>query len=171
MFTKFNRVLLASGLVLTSLVGFGSAAFAQTSDGGIITGNIPVEQTIAFTPEASVEVTANLASQDLVFGSVEAGSNVTWDMSAKSANAGLLEHTVDASQTISYQLEVSQVADLGTSEGFVTLTVANTDYPVYDGGTDSTGLTATNVTLKLGDTTSKKAGNYTDTVTLTIAPK
>jgi hypothetical protein len=29
MFTKFNRVLLASGLVLTSLVGFGSSAFAQ----------------------------------------------------------------------------------------------------------------------------------------------
>ncbi|QHV01491.1 hypothetical protein [Synechocystis sp. CACIAM 05] len=29
MFTKFNRVLLASGLVLTSLVGFGSSAFAE----------------------------------------------------------------------------------------------------------------------------------------------
>jgi hypothetical protein len=31
MFTKFNRVLLASGLVLTSLVGFGSSAFGQVS--------------------------------------------------------------------------------------------------------------------------------------------
>ncbi|MBE9241908.1 hypothetical protein [Synechocystis salina] len=171
MFTKFNQVLLASGLVIGSAVMLSPAAFAQTSDGGEVTGNIAAVQTVDFIPQVSVAVTANLANQTLPFGTLEAESNVTWDMEVKSANAGLLEHIDDPTQTISYELEVAQVTDLGTSAGFVTFINPNTDYPVYDGGTNSTGLTTTNVNLKLGNTTSKKAGNYTDNITFTISPR
>ncbi|WP_353673580.1 hypothetical protein [Synechocystis sp. LKSZ1] len=53
MFTKFNRVLLASGLVLTSLVGFGSAAFAEgagSGTGAAIGVSLPEMNTLLWTP-------------------------------------------------------------------------------------------------------------------------
>jgi hypothetical protein len=162
MFTKFNRVLLASGLVLTSLVGFGSSAFAET---GVVTAAMPAYRVLNFSTEGSVDITPNAASQGPTkFGTVSVESNTTWEITATSANGSQLKK---GSDVIDYTFGI---ADSGKTAVELEATVGGDPVSVYVGGADGDGdLTEKNVNLTLGTTVNKPAGNYTDTITLTIA--
>jgi hypothetical protein len=78
MFTKFNRVLLASGLILTSLVGFSSSAFAEGLSGEANVNNevfAVLSYEKALTAPGYNLLTGGASDQTLVVGSVNIKSN------------------------------------------------------------------------------------------------
>jgi hypothetical protein len=115
MFTKFNQVLLASGLVLTSLVGFGSAAFADpgspTGDGAMTSEEYA---TITYSQETTPP-TVDLLDQDFIeqtlkvgVVNVKANGATGFDVKVTSTKAALLTKDGGAGgegEQITYQLK------------------------------------------------------------------
>lgn len=166
MFTKsLSRIALVSGLILGASTIVPTVALAQTAATGELSGTITPAQTITWGGTLTgIAITPNSATPlALGFGTVSATTNVTWEINANSANASKLKNgTVEIPYTF------------GIADGVAAQTLLVTDLKVYDGGVDSSaGITTKAVTLNIlaADTVGKKAGNYIDTVTLTITPK
>jgi hypothetical protein len=171
MFTKFNRVLLASGLVLTSLVGFGSSAFAEGEniDDIVVTGTLTEEQTVVITPGADQDfdfATDTLSA--LVIGTVTTTSNVPWILSAASENDSKLVRPAADGTVISYTFVLTE----GTASGSILAAAQSLDadgVQVASGAYDKALAGATMQLAITSNTTGMKAGVYSDTITLTIS--
>jgi hypothetical protein len=189
MFTKFNRVLLASGLVLTSLVGFGSSAFADSIN---LNGEIPAESALDttninltdwdFGATSGIEV-AHTTVTDRLLGTMVIRNNDFdgFDVKISSLNGGKLIHTRDTETPVypvAYTLSVDQLsASSGSSHQTPTDgTEGNglwsedfsTDCAEVNGCTRKLFLTVTNTGTEVDK---YPAGDYKDTLTITLASK
>jgi hypothetical protein len=177
MFTKFNRVLLASGLVLTSLVGFGSSAFAQESpdstQGQVLTVTANPYTSISWTVTSGaftydVDYGESLPEVSTIIGTVAYATNVIgdWAITATSTKGGVLEGVDEVSIKLPYTLKLGAGSAVTPTTDTLLLSNTVTNEPV-----DTTALLYMEVSDDNGtDATKIKvvAQDYKDTVTLTL---
>ncbi|WLT38256.1 hypothetical protein NON20_22655 [Synechocystis sp. B12] len=172
MFTKFNRVLLASGLVLTSLVGFGSSAFAETTGGGDINFNLPEVHELTWTQSIAADGSPQALQLYNDFASIKLGtinvkSNVAtgFKVTVTSANEGIIQvgSTPATYQKMNYTLVYgSTTLDLSTGSA-----VGETYSALQPTCAESDGC-STDVNIAVSGVTGKAAGLYEDTLTFTL---
>ena len=162
MFTKLNRVLLASGLAVASAAMLSPVAFAQTvdSDFRVLNGTLLSAFTLTWTgnpsPVAFTIQPTGTTTQAL--GTIAATGNVQYKITAttNSGTPGSLKGASGA--TIPYALKLDAA------------TLPNTTSPfnVHTSGVTTDPLVATSLTLTIegADTVGKLAEVYTDTLTL-----
>ncbi len=153
---KLFKELLLSSLLLSS------SAFAATSGTLLLKGNVAEILSI------DVQESANAQALDLIGGEADtlvadvvekSNSTTGYTVTLSSANAGKLVNTGLASQTVDYTLNYGgQLVDLSAGNG------------TYTDNNPGTGQDI-NKELKINITGSNTlaAGDYTDTVTLSIA--
>jgi hypothetical protein len=177
MFTKFNRVLLASGLVLTSLVGFGSSAFANptNTESGGIGAELPEKQLLTWTPDAgNVSLTAYTAQAETKVGVVNVESNdiAGFIVTVTSTNKGILKTgTGTTDEQIAYTLHYGETGstsevtiDAGTGQG-----TAETKSALIVGCASEGGCNRdVSISATKGAINGKAHGIYTDTLTFTL---
>ena len=106
MFTKLNRVLLASGLAIASAAMLSPAAFAQLSSVGTITAQVNAFHTIAWTYTAGTLILLPNGLTAETIGTVTTTTNdpLGTKIVASSANGGVLSNGVVANN-IAYTLD------------------------------------------------------------------
>lgn len=146
MFTKFNRVLLASGLAIGSTVMLSPVVFAEGNNSAVtVTGTPTAFAAIAVTGSGNdFGVTYNSAITDQTIATVDYSTNVigAWSIKAQGGNTGAegqlqspgLTATIPYQVRISSGTYVSPVASGGLA-GATALTsgaIASTDTSVLD---------------------------------------
>jgi hypothetical protein len=176
MFTKFNRVLLASGLVLTSLVGFGSSAFAADvlEGGGDVNFELPRINNLTWTQDIATDGSVQALQlhnnfQETKLGTVTVESNLSqgFTVTVESANNGIIQiagTTDQAYQKMPYTLvynsktlDLSDGSDVGVVYGTLQTECAS------EGGCDA------DVKISVQGVEGKAAGIYTDTLTFVLS--
>jgi hypothetical protein len=182
MFTKFNQVLLASGLVLTSLVGFGSAAFADpgnSEDDGIGVQVPEVEiltWTASATPGSPEQLTLYTALNETVVGNVNVKSNdaAGFTVAVTSANQGILKTGDGVASYLQmpytlYYGPTGSTASVTLDEGEGT---AETPTALISACASSTGCDRdVAISVQQSDVNGKAHGIYSDTLTFTLTNK
>ena len=178
--------------LMTVLLGILVAATALTAaltDNGEIAANISQTTAVAVTAyptntttgtPAAISDGTGVAGAIVVQGvTIDDNSINGWDLQVDSANSGVLINQTDGTTTIAYTLDMSASTG-GTLGAGLAITAASP--LVLNGGAGSEAITATgtatiattayafNLTMDIanGATTGKLAGDYTDTITLTI---
>ncbi|AIE73735.1 MULTISPECIES: hypothetical protein [unclassified Synechocystis] len=179
MFTKFNQVLLASGLVISSAVMLSPAAFAETANSGVVTTGTPAAfAAINVTGSGnSFPVTYNTAITDQTIATVAYSTNVIgdWNIKAQGGNTGQEGELVASglTATIPYQVRIGSgsyvtpvaSADLAGATPLISGEILASDTGVLD-------VTGAQLQIKIlaADTkvpTATGAGSaYSETVTL-----
>jgi hypothetical protein len=179
MFTKLNRVLLASGLAVASAALLSPSAFAApgtTASSGTVTvtGNVQPYTNIVVTPgpDNTFAVDFNVAVVDKAVAAVDYTTNVqgVWTINAVGGNAGKEGQLVsaDTTATIPYTLKLGSGAAVtpgtaATAAGTNTLatgTLTNTIVEVA-GASLTASITAANTKVPTAPTSA-----YAETVTL-----
>jgi hypothetical protein len=167
MFTKLNRVLLASGLAIASAAMLSPAVFAQiitngTSDAskvGALDGEILTVLTLTWvgsgTPSFTIPATGIISAQSL--GTLTALGNVAYKITGVSAQNGVLKGD-DGVQEIPYTLSFDSGSSIVTNTGEFVLSLVAANTPVTD---RTLTLSNTNTVPNL------KPQHYKDTLTLT----
>jgi hypothetical protein len=179
MFTKFNQILLASGLVIGSAVILSPAAFAESANSGVVATGTP-SAFAAITVSGSgnnFPVTYNTGITDQTIATVNYSTNVIgdWNIKAQGGNSGQEGELVASglTATIPYQVRMGSGSYV-TPVGAAGLSAAT---PLTNGSilvTDTGVLDVTNAQLQIkilaADTkvpTATGAGSaYSETLTL-----
>jgi hypothetical protein len=185
MFTKFNRVLLASGLVLTSLVGFGSSAFAESAPSeGSQEYQVPLLEKITYTPGDQIAPTVanvNTAVTGASVGSLKIESNDPdgFEVHAMSENGGKFIGTSNFGteqapeyKTIAYTLKYDG-NEIETSLAASYSKMATEDFNDVCAGSGGAGTGCTraltvDVAANADGNLGKPAGVYSDTITFKL---
>jgi len=169
MFTKLNRVLLASGLAVASAALLIPAAFAAptASVPNTVAVDLPVDVTLSWTgvptvpPTIASSPTASITNSPL--GTVSATGNVAYKIQASSASDGTLNSSVNpTTEKIPYTISLATGA---TNHAPLTVPVASLftstlTAPLSQPLTFSTTQT---------DTTAFVPATFSDTLTLTVS--
>lgn len=164
-----RRILAASALVLGASASFSPAVMAA-ENGAAQQGEMPVVETVGYTPAAKFNFTPGTAMTSQSFGTVNVRSNANggWLLEVKTLEQEKLAHSTLAGVSIAYSLKVDGV-DIAT-------TAANT----YAQAKDTSTLTCAavggcdyNVTADIAvvDSNGKPAGTYQDTITFKLTNK
>jgi spore coat protein U-like protein len=157
---SLRRFFIASSLILSPL-GFGSAAFAETTSIIDLTATVPATASITLTstPQAAGLYDSILSSQRGIvkIADFSVTSNTPYViLTASSANDGnLMSDNLDQ---ISYKLHVGDDGSEAPSDGFDTVT----DFSRVVSGNGDLYIEITNMN-------NADAGTYSDTLTLTIS--
>jgi hypothetical protein len=160
MFTKLNRVLLASGLAVASAAMLSPASFAVDTQSNILSGNVVDILDIAwnnFTPTFTIVQAAGSRT----IGDITTSSNVAaYKVFAKSDNGALLSDGAGTPKTVAYTLSLA-------GGGATDLSPNTAGTAVLLDATTGAAIGAQTLTL---NTVANllPAGDYTDTLTLTI---
>jgi hypothetical protein len=163
MFTKLNRVLLASGLAIASAAMLSPAAFSQVVTGtspiqvGALDGEILPVFTLTWTPgnaTFTILPTGVISAQSL--GTLAATGNVAYQIAGSSAESGVLMGA-DNIQTIPYTLSFN-------GGGNITPTLAEFTVTTSAANVAITGATLSLSSLAVANLTPQ---HFTDTLTLT----
>ena len=160
MFTKLNRVLLASGLAIASAAMLSPAAFAVDFVANPLNGTVAAEFAITWPGPATFAIPAAGANQSL--GNVGTTANAAYKIQAKSANASVLVGVAPLliADTIAYTLTFNGVANITpNAAGNVT---------IFDSAASTASIDLP-LTLQTNSTSGKPFGTYTDLLTLTIS--
>ncbi|MDA3886699.1 MAG: hypothetical protein PF638_13985 [Candidatus Delongbacteria bacterium] len=174
--------------MMTMLLGIllvaGVSNAAQTSNGEVAANiGLTTAITVAAYPTnvatgtpapvtAGAALGATLAVDDIV---IDDNSIAGWTLDVASANGGDLINATDGS-TMAYELTMANIG-VGTLGTGLTLN-ANTPITFGAAAISATGTATTataaytfdlNMTIAVGETTGKLAGDYTDTVSFTLA--
>jgi hypothetical protein len=178
MFTKFNQILLASGLVIGSAVILSPAAFADTAGQTVTATANPITEITwtagsgSFTHSFDYGDTIQGNAADV--GTVAYVTNVigNWDIKASSGNTGgnigKLVGVTDNTVALPYALK------LGTGGTYLQPTADGTGAVLLSGAVSNTPVdTSDTLYLQIGTPSTPQelkviAQNYTDTVTLTF---
>ncbi len=163
MFTKLNRVLLASGLAIASAAMLSPAAFSQVVTGtspiqiGALDGEILQVFALTWTPTNAmftIPSTGVISAESL--GSLTATGNVAYQIEGVSANDGVLLGA-DNVQAIPYTLSFNNGGNIDP-----------TLFP-FNVATRAANVPITNETLTLSSPGASPLNpqHYTDTLTLT----
>ena len=170
MFTKLNRVLLASGLAIASAALLIPAAFAaptaQKSD--TVAVELPVNVTLSWTgvptvpPTIESSITAAITNSPL--GTVSATGNVAYKIQASSASDGTLNSSVNpTTEKIPYTISLVTGA---TNQAPLTVPVASL---FTSASTASLADQALSFSTTQTDTTAFVPATFSDTLTLTVS--
>ena len=172
--------------VLLSTLLIVGVSFAALTDNGQIAANIPLTTAITVvayptnvatgTPAAISDGTG-VATEIVVDGIAITDNSLSgWTLDVVSTNGNLLINQTDLTTTIAYTLEMSATtggtlgAGLGITAGSPLALGAGT---IATAGVATTASVAYEFDLTMdianGATTGKLAGDYTDTITLTVA--
>ncbi|PPJ65248.1 hypothetical protein [Cuspidothrix issatschenkoi] len=157
---SLRRFFIASSLILSPL-GFGSAAFAQTTSNINLTATVPATASITLTPTTEATNLYDSISQSQR-GSVKiADFNVTTNtpgvtLTASSINGGNLRNS--NGDDIPYKLEITGSGGAAPTNGFSTVTNFSR---FMDGDAD--------LYIEIPNIVNSLAGTYSDTLTLTIS--
>ena len=163
MFTKLNRVLLASGLAIASAAMLSPAVFAQ-SQSTVLNGTIPTVFTVTWSagPNTPFSIASDGTATNVPLGTVLATGNVLFTVKAISPTGGKLVGVTTPTENIDYTVTL---ANPGT--GVAVIPVASPGIAVT---APVTSLASAALTL---DTTTHTATIspqvYTDTLTLTTS--
>ena len=154
-------------LVTFSILCYQPASYAVvTATGNLtLTGSISDTVSIAVTPSGSYNSLPLTTTQvDTVVASVAESSNATagYLILAKSTNGGKLQHTTDATQSVSYTMKY------GASGALTLTTVDQTIKTQSTGGVYSAVASAVSISYTGATAAAKRAGSYTDSITFTI---
>jgi hypothetical protein len=170
MFTKFNRVLLASGLAISSVVLPLTAMAA-----GDFSFELEETSTLTWTPESSTQdLTLYTAQDETVIGSINIESNdiAGFTVGVTSNNQGILKTgggTTDEQipYTLYYGPEGGTLASITLTSG-----VGTKDEPFNSECASQGGCNRDVAISALGTAVNGKAhGVYTDTLTFTLTNK
>ncbi|MBE9251474.1 hypothetical protein IQ226_20560 [Dolichospermum sp. LEGE 00240] len=157
---SLRRFFIASSLILSPL-GFGSAAFAETTSTIDLTATVPPTASITLTPttEAAGLYDSILSSQRGIvkiadFSVTTNTSYVT--LTASSINGGNLRNS--NGNDIPYKLEITGDESEAPIDGFSTATDFSRD---IDGNAD--------LYIEITNMNNADAGTYSDTLTLTVS--
>ncbi len=163
MFTKLNRVLLASGLAVGTAAMLSPAVFAQTQP-TLLNGTIPTVFTLGWTASGTTAfaISSTGVATNVSLGDVTATGNAPFTVKASSPTGGKLVGVTTTSQNIDYT---------------VTLAAPGTGTPVTPLASPGTAVTASvtslaSAALTLDTTTNSGTLSpqvYTDTLTLTTS--
>lgn len=162
------RTIIASGLVVGAVAALSPAAFAVDTDGGNQSGEVPVIETVDYTPGGSLAIVPNTAQPDTNFGSVNVQSNANngWTLAVASTNGSLLKNGAIAS--IAYTLKVGGAAvNVSTPAAPVTALSPTVLTAAADPGVDYPVLGS----IAAADSNGKPSGTYSDTLTFTLTNK
>ncbi len=164
-----RRVLLASTLLLGAGFGFSSSALAA-ENGSAQQGEMPIIETVTYSPATKFNFTANTAMTGQSFGTVNVQSNANagWTLSVKSLKGAKLEHKTLTGTTIAYSLKVDGTGvDVSTADTYASAKDVSALTCAAAGGCDY------NVTADITATESngKPAGTYEDTITFKLVNK
>lgn len=167
MFTKLNRVLLASGLAVASAAMLSPAVFAQvitpngtTGASGALDGEILPLLTLAWVGSGNTSFTIPTAGiANVPLGTVAATGNVAYRIVGSSAKNGVLGGATTPADTIAYTLKLG---------GGAVLNPTTADFTVFTSVlTASLPATALTLDIAAGVITTQSPQHYTDTLTLT----
>jgi hypothetical protein len=165
MFTKLNRVLLASGLAIGTAALLSPAAFAQSQDTTVLNGTISPVFTLTWTanPTTAFSITPDGTASNVSLGTVSAGGNVLFTVKASSPTGGKLVGQTENNETIDY-------AVLLASPGGTGLPVTPAVFPGTAITASVNSLASTALTLNTtGSSGILSPQIYTDTLTLTTS--
>ena len=190
---RISRILIVTILFCGILLGSISIVLAALTDSGEVAANLAL--TTALTPAAyptrtsggtPVSITAGSGTTDTTVVSGIAitdnsigGWTLTVTTTEGSGGQAMLENRTDNATKINYTLEIGNVSGtLGTGLTLsptvgTALTFSGTDATISPTGAATTATSAYTfdllMTIANGDTTGKLAGDYGDTLTLTLA--
>ena len=159
---SLRRFFIASSLILSPL-GFGSAAFAETTSTIELNATVPVTANITSTPTteaANLYDSISNSQQGIVkiadFNVTTNTSSVT--LTASSTNGGNLRNS--NADDIPYKLEITGDGGAAPTDGFSTVTNFTKN---MDGDTDLY------IQIPITNMVNAPAGTYSDSLTLTIS--
>ena len=158
--TKLNRVLLASGLAITSAAMLSPAVFAAPTAPNTLSGTVAQVLDIAWiNPDLEFAIPpAGVSNQKI--GDITTSSNVaTYRIFATSGNNGVLSDGATPAKTVTYDISLN---------GATPVLPDNTGAVVLLNQTSGLSLPAQPLTLNTVANV-LPAGTYTDLLTLTIA--
>jgi hypothetical protein len=165
-----RRILVATTLILGASATLSPLAFAASENGGDQQGEMPAQETVAYTPATKFNFTAGTDMIGQSFGQVNvfSNSNAGWLLEVKSLQGGKLQHTTIGTANIGYALSVDGVAatvstpdTYGNAKDVNTLTCAAVGGCNYNVTADILGV----------DSDGKPTGTYQDTITFRLTNK
>lgn len=183
MFTKFNRVLLASGLAIGSALLPVTAMAQDITSGGAQEYEVPLVTEITYTPAAQIAPTlpntAITAPESVGSLVIKSNNAAGFTVSANSENAGAFKSTfttptgaegANVNHTIKYTFYYA-----GGDKSFTDTSDVQMESPTFTADcADASGCTRLLTVTVAADETgnlAKPAGVYSDTITFKIVNK
>lgn len=170
---SLRRLLVASSLIVTPVatLSLAPAAFAGTANTGVgVSGTVPsiIAITASPTTAATALPLATSGAQTAKIADVSITSNNTAGITitATSTNNGILQSSINTADTVAYQIAI--VND-GSAAPTSYTTLSSLSQSETTGFSATTGVKDLDLYIKVTNPTLPKRGNYSDTITLTVA--